>query len=163
MIRIGVCGLGLRVGQLIRESLNACNIDFRVVGVVDPDEPRVRSLMRAEDRDAKFFSSADEMIRSVKPDALMVGTRCHLHTPYALELYAPSELHLDLRLLTCYILAQPRTTGGRHGTRRTRLLGGATVRILGQRSDDSRIQRAEGAALRKYPPLDPSVAKGTPG
>lgn len=29
MIRIGVCGLGLRVGQLIRESLNACNIDFR--------------------------------------------------------------------------------------------------------------------------------------
>ena len=51
--------------------------------------------------------------------------------------------------------------GGRHGTRRTRLLGGATVRILGQRSDDSRIQRAEGAALRKYPSLDPSVAKGS--
>ena len=95
MIRIGVCGLGLRVGQLIRESLNACNIDFRVVGVVDPDEPRVRSLMRAEDRDAKFFSSADEMIRSVKPDALMVGTRCHLHTPYALEL---EKYHLPIFL-----------------------------------------------------------------
>ena len=33
------------------------------------------------------------------------------------------------------------------------------VRILGQRLDDSRIQRTEGTSLRKYPPLDPSVAK----
>ena len=78
-------------------------------------------------------------------------------------MYAPSEPHLDLRQTACYVLAQPRTRGGRHGTRRTRLLGGATVRILGQRLDDSRIQRTEGTSLRKYPPLDPSVAKGTPG
>ena len=40
---------------------------------------------------------------------------------------------------------------------------GAIVRILGQRLDDSRIQRTEGTSLRKYTPLDPSVGKGTPG
>ena len=77
--------------------------------------------------------------------------------------YAPSQPHLDLRQTAWYVLPQTVIMGERHGTRRTRLLGGATVRILGQRSDDSRIQRAEGAALRKYPSLDPSVAKGTPG
>ena len=39
-----------------------------------------------------------------------------------------------------YVLPQTGIMGERHGTRRTRLLGGATVRILGQRLDDSRIQ-----------------------
>ncbi|WP_294483098.1 hypothetical protein [uncultured Victivallis sp.] len=77
----------------------------------------------------------------------------------AIDKYAPSEGHLDLSQTVWYVLPQTGIMGGRHGTRRTRLLGGATVRILGQRLDDSRIQRTEGTSLRKHPPLDPSVAK----
>ena len=96
----------------------------------------------------------------VAADEYKIASCC---PPASLPAYLPSQPHLDLRLLACYVLAQPRTTERRHGTRRTRLLGGATVRILGQRSDDSRIQRAEGASLRKYTSLDPSVGKGTPG
>ena len=72
---------------------------------------------------------------------------------------APSGFEADSVL--CFF--QPRTKGERHGTRRTRLLGGATVRILGQRFDDSRIQRTERTSLRKYTSLDPSVGKGTLG
>ena len=34
------------------------------------------------------------------------------------------------------------------------------AQLSGQRLDDSRIQRTERTSLRKYPPLDPSVAKG---
>ena len=51
--------------------------------------------------------------------------------------YAPSQPHLDLSQTVWYVLPQIGIMGERHGTRRTRLLGGATVRILGQRSDDS--------------------------
>ena len=64
-------------------------------------------------------------------------------TADGIPLFISIQPHLDLRLLACYVLAQPRTKGGWQGTGRTRLLGGATVRILGQRLDDSRIQRTE--------------------
>ena len=46
MIRLGVIGLGLRVGHFIRETMNAVDPDFRVVGVVDPGEKASREKMR---------------------------------------------------------------------------------------------------------------------
>ena len=70
-IRIGSCGSGFRVGQLIRESRNACNIDSRAVAAGGPDILRASSPMRTEERDAKLFRSSGEMLRPVKPDALI--------------------------------------------------------------------------------------------
>ena len=61
---------------------------------------------------------------------------------------APSGF--EIASVLCF--SQPRTKGGWHGTRRTGLLGRTTVRVLGQRLDDSRIQRTERTSLRKCMP-----------
>ena len=95
MIRLGVIGLGLRVGHFIRETMNSVDPDFRVVGVVDPGEAKSREKMRDCDQDAVFYNSIDEMVRLSKPDALLVGTRCNLHTPMALEI---EKYHLPVFL-----------------------------------------------------------------
>ena len=73
MIRLGVIGLGLRVGHFIRETMNSVDPDFRVVGVVDPGEAKSREKMRDCDQDAVFYNSIDEMVRLSKPDALLVN------------------------------------------------------------------------------------------
>lgn len=95
MIRLGVIGLGLRVGHFIRETMNSVDPDFRVVGVVDPGEKASREKMRECDQDAVFYNSIDEMVRNSKPDALLVGTRCNLHTPIAVEI---EKYHLPVFL-----------------------------------------------------------------
>ncbi len=45
-----------------------------------------RERLAEEDREGVgFCDSVDELIRQTRPDALMIGTRCNLHTPYAIE------------------------------------------------------------------------------
>lgn len=60
--------------------------DLQVVGVVDPDEAGARGRLSETDRaNAKFYPTLDELVRRTKPDALCIGTRCNLHTPYAIR------------------------------------------------------------------------------
>lgn len=60
--------------------------DIRVVGIVDPDEAGARSRLAECDRaDVVFYPDVDELVTGAKPDALLIGTRCHLHTPYAIQ------------------------------------------------------------------------------
>ena len=85
MIRLGVIGCGLRVAGFLAQTMDAYDPDFRVVGVVDPDPEGALSRLREADREARFFTSLDELVREAKPDALLIGTRCNLHTRYAIE------------------------------------------------------------------------------
>lgn len=84
MIRIGVVGFGLRV-ELLVKVFRDIEPDCRVVGIVDPDEAGVRTRLASEDKDAVFYSSLDEMVREGRLDGLMIGTRCNLHTDYAVQ------------------------------------------------------------------------------
>ena len=95
MIRLGVIGLGRRIGLFIRETMSSCDQEFRVVGVVDPGEEKAKTWLRECEQDAKFYGSIDEMVREAKPDALMIGTRCNLHTELAIEV---EKYHLPLFL-----------------------------------------------------------------
>ncbi|HQK95856.1 MAG TPA: Gfo/Idh/MocA family oxidoreductase [Armatimonadota bacterium] len=86
MIRLGVMGFGGRISSMINHVFREVEPDIRVVGIVDPDEEGARSrLAECDKADAVFYTSTDEMVRQAKPDALAVGTRCNLHTPYAVE------------------------------------------------------------------------------
>lgn len=86
MIRLGVVGYGLRASYVVGRTLREHLPGLRVVGVVDPDREGARARLPEEDRkDARFFGSLDEMVRKGRLDALFIGTRCHLHTPYALK------------------------------------------------------------------------------
>jgi len=86
MLRLGVVGCGKRITNVIKHCLRELEPDLRVVGVVDPDEAGARSRLDEPDRnDAVFYKSLDEMVRKARLDALAIGTRCHLHAPYAIQ------------------------------------------------------------------------------
>lgn len=86
MIRIGVVGYGQRIHDVINRVFRSIETDIRVVGVVDPDEAGVRSRLAECDRgDVVFYSDLGSLVRGGNLDALAIGTRCNLHTPYAIQ------------------------------------------------------------------------------
>jgi len=86
MIRIGVMGFGGRISSVINDILRDVDPDVRVCGIIDPDEAGARSRLADCDKDGvTFYKSLDQLMRKERPDALAVGTRCNLHTPYAIQ------------------------------------------------------------------------------
>lgn len=86
MIKVGVIGHGDRISGVIKHCLRKVAPDLRVTGIVDPDEAGARSRLDIVDQPgAIFYKTLPEMVRKAKPDALLIGTRCNLHTPYAME------------------------------------------------------------------------------
>ena len=108
MLRVGVLGHGRRISAVIRHMLRKVEPEVRVVGIVDPDEEGARSRLDECDRsDVVFYRTLDELVRRAKPDALAVGTRCHLHAPYAIQaakydipLYLEKPVAINLRQAT---------------------------------------------------------------
>ncbi len=90
-IRLGVVGYGSRINGVVQHPMAqalpaSIQPEIRVVGIVDPDEGSVRSLLsEADQKAAVFYPSLDEMVRGAKLDGLMIGTRCNLHAPFAVE------------------------------------------------------------------------------
>jgi predicted dehydrogenase len=86
MLRLGVVGFGGRISGVINHILRQLEPEARVVGIVDPDEPGARGKLADCDKgDVRFYPALDDMVRAGKLDALLIGTRCNLHTPYAIE------------------------------------------------------------------------------
>ena len=85
-MRLGVIGHGDRVSHMIKYPFREAEPDIQVVGIVDPDEQGARARLAERDRkDVVFYANLEEMVRGAKLDALVIGTRCHLHAPYAIE------------------------------------------------------------------------------
>ena len=71
-----------RINEVFREV----EPDIRVVGVVDPDQQGVRQrLADCDKKDVVFYEDLKQMVAQAKLDGLVIGTRCHQHTPYAIE------------------------------------------------------------------------------
>ena len=86
MIRLGVAGHGARISGVINHVLRGVDPDLRVVGIVDPDEEGARSRLADGDKqDVVFYKTLDAMVRRAKLDGLLIGTRCNLHSPYAVK------------------------------------------------------------------------------
>lgn len=86
MIRLGVVGFGRRAQGLVNHVFREVEPDLRVACVVDADEAGARQrLAEADRKDVAFYPTLDEMVRKGRPDALLISTRCHLHTPYAVQ------------------------------------------------------------------------------
>ena len=90
-IRLGVVGHGGRISGVISSCLRtaypeALGLDIRVVGIVDPDEEGARNrLAECDHEDVTFYETLDDMVRQAKLDGILIGTRCNLHTPKAIE------------------------------------------------------------------------------
>ena len=87
MIRIGVIGNGVRISNVINLCLRKIDPELKVVAIVDPDEAGARKNLDESDRqEVVFYDDVASMMSKAKLDAVAVGTRCNLHTPYSIEL-----------------------------------------------------------------------------
>jgi predicted dehydrogenase len=86
MIRLGIVGFGARSNGN-RTRLQDLSAEVQLVGVVDPNEGRVRELrlLPHEQDQVVFYSDLGEMLRKASLDALMIGSLDHQHCPQALE------------------------------------------------------------------------------
>ena len=85
MIRLGVIGFGKRMCDLVK-VFRQIEPDISVVGILDPDKPGARErLDDCDKKNAVFYASLKELVECARPDALAIGTRCNLHTQYAIE------------------------------------------------------------------------------
>jgi predicted dehydrogenase len=88
-MKLAVIGLGTRLGYLLNDVFRKAHPKLRVVGVIDKNQKTALTrLTPAERRSAKFCDSVQELLKKTKPDAVAIGTRCNLHTPYAVEVMA---------------------------------------------------------------------------
>jgi predicted dehydrogenase len=84
-IRLGVVGFGHRISG-VTKLFQQVAPDLKVAALVDPDEEGARArLTEADRKDVVFYPTLDAMVRRARLDALAIGTRCNLHTPYAIE------------------------------------------------------------------------------
>lgn len=85
-MNIGVIGFGRRARGVIYGALKDVEPDIKITGIIDPDEKGVMERLSEEDRKrVVLYKTLDEMVRKAKIDALFIGTRCNLHTPYAIQ------------------------------------------------------------------------------
>ncbi len=94
MIRLGVIGYGQRLAHMV-EAIGRFGAGTRVVAVVDPRKDELRRLHSEALRDATFFEDVDAILDAGDLDGVMIGTRCSLHTPYAVKVL---QRHLPLFL-----------------------------------------------------------------
>ncbi|HEX7009894.1 MAG TPA: Gfo/Idh/MocA family oxidoreductase [Phycisphaeraceae bacterium] len=88
MLRLGVIGLGLRASHMVRAMRNA-DPELHVAAVADPDgEAALQRLrqMNLGDNGTLTCQTAEQLLEQAdRLDGLLIGTRCHLHTPLAVQ------------------------------------------------------------------------------
>lgn len=89
MIRMAVVGMGFRAVTMVR-VIREVEPTVKLVAIVDPDPALVDQKMAAakiDAGDARRFGDIDQLLEHADDfDAVLVGTRCHLHTPLAIKL-----------------------------------------------------------------------------
>ena len=83
MLNIGVIGYGYRMNHMVRQMLKTGKVHLSAVMDIDNDKSKELYLSDEECRDIHFYDDAEEMLKSEKLDGICIGTRCHMHTHYA--------------------------------------------------------------------------------
>lgn len=105
-LALGVIGLGRRAASLLTVFRGVYG-GLRVAAVADPDRDGARRRLRdagLPEVDTHFFADAGEMLGHAGDlDALMVGTRCNMHTPLAVKAAAAGlPLYLEKPVAISY-------------------------------------------------------------
>ena len=87
MIRLGVIGYGRRMRHVLA-TLARFKAGTEIVAVVDPRADSLRQVYAEELAGATFYDDATRMLDEARLDGVLIGTRCSLHTPYAIEVLA---------------------------------------------------------------------------
>ncbi|MFL5759401.1 MAG: Gfo/Idh/MocA family protein [Thermomicrobiales bacterium] len=84
MSRLGVIGYGRRMRHILH-TIDRFHTVAEVVAVVDPREAELRSAFPEELAEVTFCDDVDRMLEDHRLDGVLIGTRCTLHTPYAVK------------------------------------------------------------------------------
>lgn len=87
MIRLGVIGYGRRMRHVLA-TIDRFNAGTKVVAVVDPRAVALRQEFPNELAGAVCYDDAERMLDDAGLDGVLIGTRCSLHAPYALQVLA---------------------------------------------------------------------------
>ena len=81
MYNVAIIGAGKRVAGVAQRYLQ--DDEFVLKAVCDIDIPAAKKRLEGFEN-VEYFTDAKEMFESCKIDAVMIGTRCSLHTDYAM-------------------------------------------------------------------------------
>lgn len=84
MLRLGVIGYGRRMRSVLG-TIDRFAAGTRVVGLVDPRGPELRQAFPDGLADATVYPDVDRLLDDGGLDGVLIGTRCSLHTPYAVK------------------------------------------------------------------------------
>ena len=84
MLKIGVIGYGGRIHQVVTLLLETEKCALTSVADVNIERVKERFAYFSENPGVKFYSDAEEMLKSEELDGVLIGTNCNTHTEYAL-------------------------------------------------------------------------------
>jgi predicted dehydrogenase len=84
MSRLGVIGYGRRMRHILN-VIDRFNAGTEVVAVLDPSEGELRAAYPDALAGVTFYGDVDRMLDEQHLDGVLIGTRCTLHTPYAVK------------------------------------------------------------------------------
>ncbi len=84
MGKIGIIGYGKRIGNFMDRMMeNDCGV--QVVAIADPQQEKVKATAAEKGfENVRFYTDAEEMLKTEELDGVCIGTRCSQHTPLAL-------------------------------------------------------------------------------
>jgi len=87
MLRLGVIGYGRRIRHMLG-TIDRFGAGAQVVALVDPQAERLCLEFPEALAGATAYATAAAMLDEANLDGVLIGTRCALHTPYAIEVLA---------------------------------------------------------------------------
>ena len=82
MLRIGFIGYGKRSTHLWENNLMLTG-ECELVAIADPNWEAIREKKKDTLSGCTFYADAEEMLKAERLDGVVLGTRCDLHTKYA--------------------------------------------------------------------------------
>lgn len=89
MKRIGVVGLGKRMKKVLGDILFEASNDVKIVAITDVNDEKIKEAIDycpdLYAKDVKIYADVDKMLSEEELDGVFIGTRCNLHTKFAIK------------------------------------------------------------------------------
>lgn len=84
MLNIAVIGYGGRINSVVSDLVKTGKVKLAAVMDIDNDAVKKNYIDKNGFEGVRYYTDADEMIATERPDGVLIGTRCSTHTHYAL-------------------------------------------------------------------------------
>ena len=100
MLKLGVIGFGNRISSIVKLLLETGEVTLTAVADIHIEDAAERVAALADKNSVHYYHDAEEMLNKETLDGICIGTRCSLHTKYAM-LAAQYNLPMFLEKPVC--------------------------------------------------------------